>query len=128
HAAWLEIDSGHVLVGAGGQLASYGLAAPRLGEAATAAAPFLEGLLPLAETPYHLPSVEIGSGRAADLHFHEDGDRVLVILLDVTAERDATRRVQQRAYDMTLLQAREAQLNHQLKATNAALLETQREL
>jgi class 3 adenylate cyclase len=89
---------------------------------------FLEGLLPLAETPYHLPSIEIGNGRVADLHFLEDSDAIWVILLDVTAARDATRRVQQKAYDMTLLQEREAQLNRQLTAANAALLETQRSL
>ena len=45
-----------------------------------------------------------------------------------STERDATRRVQQRAYDMTLAQEREALLNRRLKAANAALLVTQREL
>lgn len=127
-AAFLHIDEGLVLVGAGGHLEAYGLAALRLGEQAAAQAVFLEGILPLPETPYLLPSVELGNGRAADLHFHADGDSVWVVLLDVTAERDAARRMQQKAYDMTLLQEREALLNRRLKATNAALLETQSEL
>jgi class 3 adenylate cyclase len=126
--AYLEIDGGMSLVGAGGELAAYGLASLRLGEPALAQAWFLEGLLPLDETPYRVPSVELAPGRAADLHFHRDGDTLWVVLLDVTAERDAARRVQQKAYDMTLLQEREAQLNRRLAAANAALIATQREL
>src|SRR5204863_321766 len=109
-------------------LETYGMAGARLGEAATVQAPFLEGLLPLLETPYFLPSIELGNGCAADLHFQDESGTVWVILLDVSAERDATRRIQQRAYDMTLLQQREAQFNRQLKAANAALLKTQCEL
>ena len=50
------------------------------------------------------------------------------MLLDVSAERDAARRMQQKAYDMTLAQEREALLNRRLEAANAALLATQREL
>jgi class 3 adenylate cyclase len=126
--AYLQIDAALALVGAGGHLEAYGLAALRFGEPATEQAPFLEGLLPVAEAPYCLPSIELANGRAADLHFHLDGGIVWVVLLDVTAERDAARRMQQKAYDMTLLQEREAQLNRRLEAANAALLQTQREL
>src|SRR5258707_11884768 len=126
--AYLQIDAGLALVAVGGHLETYGLTALRLGEPAVAQAFFLEGLLPPAETPYCLPAVELANGRAADLHFHRDADTVWVVLLEVTTERDATRRVQQRAYDMTLQQQREAQLNRQLEAANAALLATQREL
>jgi serine phosphatase RsbU (regulator of sigma subunit) len=72
--------------------------------------------------------VELAGGRAADLHFYQHDESVWVVLLDVTAERDQARRIQQRAYDMTLLQEKEAQLNRRLEAANAALLATQREL
>src|SRR5205085_2512766 len=48
--------------------------------------------------------------------------------LDVTEEREKAQRMQQKAYDMTLLQEKEALLNRRLDATNAALRETQREL
>jgi class 3 adenylate cyclase len=82
---------------------------------------FLEGLLPLEETPYFVPSVELDCGRAADLHFHLDGDTTWVLLLDVTAYRDATRRLQQKAYEMTLLQEKEAQLNRRLEEMNRDL-------
>jgi phosphoserine phosphatase RsbU/P len=125
--AYLQVDAALTLVGAGGHLDNYGLAAIRLGEPAVEQAFFLEGLLPLVETPYFVPSMEL-AGRAADLHFHVDGDTVWVLLRDVTAERDAARRVQQKAYEMTLLQEKEAMLNRRLEAANAALLVTQREL
>src|SRR5216683_1792805 len=81
--AYLQVDDRLNLVGVGGHLQNYGLAALRLGEPALAQAFFLEGLLPLIETPYFVPAVELDSGRAADLHFHLDADTVWVVLLDV---------------------------------------------
>ena len=126
--AYLQIDAGFALVGAGGNLDNYGLGALELGRPAPDQAFFLEGLLPLVETPYLMPSVELGSGRVADLHFYLDDGYVWVVLLDVTTERDQARRVQQKAYEMTLLQEKEAMLNRRLEAANAALRETQREL
>ncbi len=126
--AYLQIDDEFKLVGAGGNLENYGLGAVQLGGQAFEQAAFLEGLLPLPETPYLLPSLELAGGRAADLHFYQHDDSVWVVLLDVTAERDQARRIQQRAYEMTLLQEKEALLNRRLEATNAALLATQHEL
>jgi serine phosphatase RsbU (regulator of sigma subunit) len=126
--AYLQLDGALTLVGAGGHLKNYGLADVHLGEPAVEQAFFLEGLLPLIETPYFIPSVELASGRAADLHFHLDHDTTWVLLFDVTANRDAARRVQQKAYEMTLLQEKEALLNRRLEAANAALLAAQREI
>ena len=126
--AYLQVDAGLTLVGVGGQLEAYGLAELRVGGPAVEQAFFLEGLLPPVETPYVVPSMELKSGRAADLHFFLQDDTLWVVLLDVSAERDAARRMQQKAYDMTLAQEREAQLNRQLEAANAALLAAQREL
>lgn len=126
--AYLQVDAALALVGAGGHLDAYGLSDLRLGEPAMAQAWFLEGLLPPLETPCTVPSMELAAGRVADLHVHREGDIVWIVLLEVTAERDAARRVQQKAYDMTLAQEREALLNRRLEAANAALLATQREL
>ena len=119
--AYLQIDAALTLVGAGGHLDDYGLAAIRLGEPAVEQVFFLEGLLPLVETPFFVPSVELDCGRAADLHFYLDGETVWALLLDVTAYRDATRRLQQKAYDMTLLQEKEAQLNRRLEERSREL-------
>jgi len=126
--AYLQVDSRLTLIGAGGQLEAYGLAGLHLGEPAAEQAFFLEGLLPPVETPYLVPSMELASGRVADLHFFLDDGTCWVVLLDVSAERDAAWRMQQKAYDMTLAQEREALLNRRLEAANAALLATQREL
>jgi serine phosphatase RsbU (regulator of sigma subunit) len=126
--AYLQVDADLTLVGAGGHLENYGLGSLRLGEPAVEQAFFLEGLLPLPESPYFVPSVELAGGRAADLHFHLDADTVWVLLLDATAGRDAARRMQQKAYDMTLMQEKEALLNRQLAAANSALLAAQSEL
>jgi class 3 adenylate cyclase len=126
--AYLRIDDALALTGAGGNLGAYGLAKVRLGEPAVEQVPLLEGLLPLSETPYLVPSVELAKGCVADLHIWEDGTAVWVVLLEVTSERDATQRMQQKAYDMTLLQEREATLNRELEAANAALRATQRKL
>ena len=93
-----------------------------------AAIPFLEGLLPLAKAPFFLPCIEIGGGHPADLHFYLDDACVWVVLLDATAERDQAQRVQQKAYDMTLLQEKGALLNRRLEAANAALRAAQDEL
>jgi class 3 adenylate cyclase len=119
--AYLQVDAALTLVGAGGHLENYGLAAVRLGEPAVEQVFFLEGLLPLEETPYFVPSVELDGGRAADLHFHLDAGTVWLVLFDVTAYRDATRRLQQKAYEMTLLQEKEAQLNRRLEEMNREL-------
>ena len=126
--AYLQVNAELNLVGAGGHLEAYGLAGLRLGEPVAEQAFFLEGLLPPVETPYVVPSMELASGHAADLYFLLQDETWWVVLLDVSAAREAARRMQQKAYDMTLAQEREALLNRRLEAANAALLATQREL
>ena len=125
---YLQVDAELNLVGAGGHLEAYGLAGLRLGEPVAEQAFFLEGLLPPVETPYVVPSMELASGHAADLYFLLQDETWWVVLLDVSAAREAARRMQQKAYDMTLAQEREELLNRRLEAANAALLATQREL
>ena len=126
--AWLQIDAALALAGAGGCLAHYGLGGLRIGAPAALQAAFLEGLLPLVESPLLIRSVELSGERAADLHFHAHGDQSWVVLLDVTAERNESRLVQQKAYEMTLMQEKEAQLNRRLEAANDALRAAHREL
>ena len=126
--AYLQIDSALNLVSAGGHLDNYGLSDLQYGQPACEQAYFLEGMLPPVETPYFIRAMELVSGRAADLQLYLDGGDTWVVLLDVTAERDETRRVQQRAYDMVLLREKEVLLNRRLEAANAALRATQLEL
>ncbi len=122
--AWLVIDSAQTLVAAGGALAAHGLDALQSGQPAPEQIYFLEGLLPPAASPFRLQHVQTPAGRAADLHLFAAGDRVWVVLIDSTAERDAAQRVQQKAYGMTLLSEREAQLIEELEAANLELRRT----
>jgi serine phosphatase RsbU (regulator of sigma subunit) len=126
--AYFLVDSSLALVRAGGFLEHYGLKEIKLFEPASSQMDFLEGLLPLAETPFLIRSMEMPSGRVADVHFFADEDGVWILLLDVTTEHDEARRVQQKAYDMTLLSEREARLIAQLEATNRALAESREDL
>lgn len=126
--AHLAVDDAQKLVHAGGELAHYGLAGIQPGDSACDQIPFLEGLLPLAENPFLLRSMEMPSGRVADVHFFADDATVWIVLLDVTTEHEEAQRVQQKAYDMTLLSQREARLIEQLEATNRELTRAHREL
>ncbi|HEY2254775.1 MAG TPA: SpoIIE family protein phosphatase [Variovorax sp.] len=126
--AYLVIDGNNNLTQAGGHLAHYGLAELRTGGPASDQFPILEGLLPLAETPFLIRSMEMPSGRVADVHFFADESTVWILLLDVTAEYEETRLVQQKAYDMTLLSQREARLIAQLEAANQELTLAHRDL
>jgi len=122
--AWLAIDSAQTLVAAGGALTEHGLDAVHGGCPVPEQLGFLEGLLPLAESPFRLQHVQTADGRAADLHLFVAGDRVWVVLIDSATERDAAQRVQQKAYDMTLLSEREARLISELEAANLELKRT----
>jgi sigma-B regulation protein RsbU (phosphoserine phosphatase) len=126
--AHLLINNELVLIQAGGELEYYGLADLENGDSASHQLPFLEGLLPLAETPFLLESVGMPGGSVADVHLFADEDRTWVVLLDVTVEHDYARKMQQKAYDMTLLSQREARLIAKLEAAHQELTLAHRDL
>ena len=126
--AYLLINDELVLIKAGGELEYYGLADLKPQHSASDQLPFLEGLLPLAETPFLLQSVGMPGGSVADVHLFADEDRTWVVLLDVTAEHDHARKIQQKAYDMTLLSQREARLIAKLEAAHKELTLAHRDL
>ena len=72
--------------------------------------------------------VELPGGRVADLHLFPGNACIWLLFLDATVERDNKQRIQQKAYEMTLLQERERQLNEKLQSTNDALRKSQEEL
>src|ERR1700729_1194025 len=126
--AHLLINNELLLIKAGGELEYYGLGDLKPHHSAADQLPFLEGLLPLAETPFLLESVGMPSGSVADVHLFADEDMTWVVLLDVTAEHDHARKMQQKAYDMTLLSQREARLIAKLEAAHQELTLTHRDL
>ena len=67
-------------------------------------------------------------GSVADVHLFADEDRTWVVLLDVTVEHDHARKIQQKAYDMTLLSQREARLIAKLEAAHKELTLAHRDL
>jgi sigma-B regulation protein RsbU (phosphoserine phosphatase) len=126
--AYLVVDGEQILVNAGGDLENYQLAGLHRDRPACDQLPFLEGLLPLAETPFLLRSMGMPGGRVADVHFLGDEDATWVVLLDVTEEHDEAQKVQQKAYDMTLLSQREARLIAKLEAAHKELTAAHRDL
>jgi sigma-B regulation protein RsbU (phosphoserine phosphatase) len=126
--AHLLINNELVLIQAGGELEYYGLGDLEQGDSASDQLPFLEGLLPLVETPFLLESVGMPGGSVADVHLFADEDMTWVVLLDVTAEHDHARKMQQKAYDMTLLSQREARLIAKLEAAHKELTLAHRDL
>jgi phosphoserine phosphatase RsbU/P len=126
--AHLLIDNELVVIKAGGELEHYGLADLKHQHSASDQLPFLEGLLPLAESPFLLESVGMPGGSVADVHLFADEDMTWIVLLDVTAEHDHARKMQQKAYDMTLLSQREARLIAKLEAAHKELTLAHRDL
>lgn len=126
--AYFLVDTSQTLVRAGGNLNHFGLGEVELGNSAVNQLLFLEGLLPLGETPFVIESMEMPSGQAADVHLYSDREGAWILLMDVTSEHNAARRVQQKAYDMTLLSEREARLIAQLEAANRDLKKAHDEL
>jgi len=126
--AHLLVDGEQALKNAGGDLDHYGLAGLRHQYPACDQLPFLEGLLPLPESPFLLRSMGMPSGRVADVHLFAADDATWVVLLDMTAEHDEARTMQQKAYDMTLLSQREARLLAKLEAAHQELTLAHREL
>jgi sigma-B regulation protein RsbU (phosphoserine phosphatase) len=126
--AHLLINNELLLIKAGGELEYYGLGDLKHQHSATDQLPFLEGLLPLAETPFVLESVGMPGGNVADVHLFGNEDMTWVVLLDVTAEHDQSRKMQQKAYDMTLLSQREARLIAKLEAAHQELTLAHRDL
>ncbi len=127
--AHLLINGDLEVVMAGGELDYYGLPALRPNHPASDQLPFLEGLLPLPDSPFLIHSMEMPSGRVADIHiFDGDENTAWVVFLDVTVEHGNAQKIQQKAYDMTLLSQREARLIAKLEAAHRELTETHQEL
>src|SRR5262245_9728486 len=126
--AHLLVDNEQLLVDAGGNLEHYGLTELKRQRAACDQLPFLEGLLPLPESHLRIEFMGMPSGRVADVHLFDADIGTCVVLLDATAQHDEARRVQQKAYDMTLLSQREARLIAKLEAANNELVIAHRNL
>ena len=111
--AYLQTDSKGRLRGWGGKLSTYGISSLRKGVPLGTQAHFLEGLLPLEESPLCLPCIETASGVFADIHLFPAEQGTWVLLLDTTAEEAQRRLLQQKANDLSLLRERQTYLSQQ---------------
>jgi signal transduction histidine kinase len=109
--AYLVVDKRGRLRGWGGNLSTYGITRLRRGAAVAGKAHFLEGLLPLDDSPMYFPCVETASGTFADIHLFPGDERDWVLLLDATTDEVQRRLLQQKANDLSLLQERQAKLS-----------------
>jgi class 3 adenylate cyclase len=103
--AYLRVDPGGTVVGAGGRLEGFGLDAGVVGRAAESRLDALVGLLPAPQGPLCLPTVEVAPGVHADVHVVGDGEGAWVVLVDRTAWAAERRVAQQLSNDMSLLRA-----------------------
>lgn len=101
-------STGGCLCAWGGRLATYGITHPRKGRPVTGSIHFLEGLLPLDDSPLYLPCGETPSGAFADIHIFPGDERDWVLLLDATGDEVQRRLLQQKANEFSLLQERQA--------------------
>lgn len=123
--AYVKIDDRLLVVRKGGRVEHYGLSSLCIGEPVARQLAFIEGLLPYTDLPFHIPMVELPNGRVTDLHLFSDNACIWLLFLDATAEHNNKQRIQQKAYETTLLRERERQLNEQLESTNEALRKSQ---
>jgi class 3 adenylate cyclase len=126
--AYVKIDAQHLVVAKGGSIEHHGLSSLRNGEPVAEQLEFMEGLLPGLDLPFCMPMIELPSGHVADLHLFADGSCIWLLFLDATVERDNKQRIQQKAYEMTLLQESLRHLNEKLQSTNEALRQSQEDL
>jgi class 3 adenylate cyclase len=91
------------LADSGGQLSAYGLPKLQTGKSVGEQIIFLEGILPLDNSPLFLPCVKTDYGRAADIHIFPGNEGYWVLLLDATLEEVQQGIIQQQGNDLKLL-------------------------
>ncbi len=102
YPAYLEIDADESLRGWGGALQYYGIERLELGQDVVDQIPFLMGMLPVDESGFILPWMEMGSGRYADVHLLSAKGGTSIVLLDATFEATQHRVMQQKINDINL--------------------------
>ncbi|AFZ00388.1 hypothetical protein [Calothrix sp. PCC 6303] len=86
----------------GGKLATYGIINLCQDENVGEQILFLEGLLPLDDSPLFLPQVQPEEGICADVHIFPSSEGDWVLLLDATLDQKQLSLIQQLAHDSIL--------------------------
>jgi signal transduction histidine kinase len=100
--AYLLVNSDGRLIDWGGKLEMYGISQLQKGDQITERLHFLEGLLPLDESPIILPYVRTESDLIADVHLIANPEGDWVVLLDATDDARQRQIMQQKGNELSL--------------------------
>ncbi len=125
--AYLLVANDNLLSDWGGELEAYGMTGLQKGVSIGEQVLFLEGLLPLEESPFFLPYVETDSGLSADVHIFRADQGTWVLLLDATGDAKTRKQIQQRANDLSLSVAELKRVEDALQEANDELEQRVRE-
>lgn len=120
--AYLLVAKDGALLSWGGKLLAYGIDRLQAGELVCKQILWLEGLLPLSDSPLVLPRTNIEQ-LCADIHLLPGVEGDWVLLLDASGERDRYQLMQQKGNDLSLLRNQQAKIINQYldKETKANL-------
>jgi hypothetical protein len=100
---YLLIDNDGYLLTWGGKLERYGITRLQKGELIGKQIHFLDGLLPLNNSPELLTNIKTELGVVVDLHIFSESDGDWVLFLDATENEIERRMTQQKLNDLRLL-------------------------
>jgi signal transduction histidine kinase len=100
--AYMLVDKEGRLVDWGGRLELYGISQLCKGDQITERVYFLEGLLPVENSPIYLPYIKTESGLVADLHLFSDSSGDWALLLDATEDARQRQIMQQKGNELSL--------------------------
>ena len=126
--AYLSVDGEGRLSSSGGDVAHYGLAQLGAGDDVQATAGFLVGLLPAPDEPLVLNAVQTAEDVFADVHVMSADGADWVLLLDATEQAEASRALQQRGNELSLLRDELARQNEALEAANTEIRQAHEDL
>ncbi|PAX60461.1 hypothetical protein [Brunnivagina elsteri] len=100
--AYLLVKKDGCLLSWGGKLANYGVKNLKKGEDIGQQIFFLEGLLPLDNSPLFLACLKTGDGICADIHLFPSSEGDWVLFLDATVDEMQLSLIQQQANEFVL--------------------------
>lgn len=123
--AYLLVDQDGILLNWGGKLTFYGVANLQKGKDIKEQVLFLDGFLPLEDSPLFLPCIRMENGVSADIHIFSEDAGDWVLFLDATSEEHQRRLLQQKGNDLSLLRQKQAKLlrNYFKKQISESLVE-----
>ena len=119
-AAYLLIEKDGGLSDWGGELKVYGITNLQKGERIEEKLFFLQGLLPLEDSPMFLPYIKTEYGLSANIHIFPGDEGDWVLLLDATLDEMQQSAVQQKGNELSLIKEKQSKLLNQYLGKNVA--------